>query len=73
MTDAGLLHLAGLAVTTQVQGLAAPGPSTPLPPTFHRQLTSLAVNHTAATGGLSTLLQLRACCRMRSLDPAHSR
>lgn len=53
VTDAGVMRLAGLAVTTQVQGLAAQGPAAPLPPAFYQQLTSLAINHTAATGGRS--------------------
>lgn len=57
VTDVGVMYLAGLTVTTQVQSLAAPGPVAPLPPAFHRQLTSLAMNHTAATGGVGR----RAC------------
>lgn len=56
VTDASLMHLAGLAVThgqtTPVEGLAAPGPARCLPPAFPQQLTSLAINHTAATGEL---------------------
>lgn len=52
MTDAGLMHLAGLAATTQVRGLATPGPVACLLPAFPQQLTSLAINHTAATGEL---------------------
>lgn len=52
VTDAGLMHLAGLAATTQVRGLATPGPVACLLPAFPQQLTSLAINHTAATGEL---------------------
>jgi hypothetical protein len=67
VTDAGVMHLAGLAVTTQVQGLAAAGPAAPLLPVFHRQLTSLAINHTAATDG-SVCALMRRCGQLRHLE-----